>query len=125
MSHNEDLAMAKAVVRELRPLLRRSKGNGIVQVHLRTLIAFDSELRRLRRLIRKRVEHQLVEEYCGLDRTKSIARWHELMKAIGMKPRCRRCGCTEARACPGGCAWIEVGLCSACDETPDPLRRSA
>lgn len=28
--------------------------------------------------------------------------------------RCRRCGCTDARACPGGCWWVEPGLCSRC-----------
>lgn len=28
---------------------------------------------------------------------------------------CRECGCTEARACPGGCYWIERDLCSACE----------
>lgn len=27
---------------------------------------------------------------------------------------CRKCGCTEARACPGGCSWQEPDLCSAC-----------
>lgn len=27
---------------------------------------------------------------------------------------CERCGCTEARACPGGCFWIGPTLCSAC-----------
>lgn len=27
---------------------------------------------------------------------------------------CRICGCTEARACPGGCHWVEPGLCSSC-----------
>lgn len=32
---------------------------------------------------------------------------------------CRGCGCTDAQACPGGCAWVEdpagTGeLCSAC-----------
>lgn len=32
------------------------------------------------------------------------------------------CGCTEARACPGGCAWVEshpataTGVCSGCLE---------
>jgi ParB/RepB/Spo0J family partition protein len=35
--------------------------------------------------------------------------------------RCRKCGCTEAKACKGGCSWVEkpdpktkLGLCSAC-----------
>jgi hypothetical protein len=27
---------------------------------------------------------------------------------------CRVCGCTDARACPGGCYWIAEDLCSAC-----------
>ena len=28
--------------------------------------------------------------------------------------KCRICGCTEARACPGGCYWFEPDLCSRC-----------
>jgi ParB/RepB/Spo0J family partition protein len=28
---------------------------------------------------------------------------------------CRACGCTDARACPGGCSWVEWDLCSACE----------
>jgi hypothetical protein len=29
---------------------------------------------------------------------------------------CRRCGCTDDRACPGGCAWMPhlKDVCSAC-----------
>lgn len=27
---------------------------------------------------------------------------------------CRVCGCTDARACAGGCSWVEPDLCSAC-----------
>lgn len=29
---------------------------------------------------------------------------------------CRACGCTDMRACEGGCYWIEPDLCSACAE---------
>lgn len=32
----------------------------------------------------------------------------------GAAERCQVCGCTEERACPGGCSWVEPGLCSAC-----------
>lgn len=28
--------------------------------------------------------------------------------------KCRVCGCTENNACPGGCFWVEVDLCSEC-----------
>jgi hypothetical protein len=28
--------------------------------------------------------------------------------------RCRICGCTDARACPGGCWWVGPDICSAC-----------
>ena len=27
---------------------------------------------------------------------------------------CRGCGCTDGRACPGGCHWVEADLCSQC-----------
>lgn len=30
--------------------------------------------------------------------------------------RCRRCGCTDIQACPGGCWWIEPDLCSQCHQ---------
>ncbi|CAN5889278.1 hypothetical protein BH11PSE1_BH11PSE1_10510 [soil metagenome] len=28
---------------------------------------------------------------------------------------CRMCGCTDSRACEGGCYWVEADLCSACE----------
>jgi len=27
---------------------------------------------------------------------------------------CRVCGCTDDKACEGGCYWVEPDLCSAC-----------
>ena len=27
---------------------------------------------------------------------------------------CRVCGCTDEKACAGGCAWFEPDLCSLC-----------
>lgn len=27
---------------------------------------------------------------------------------------CAGCGCTDDRACPGGCYWVAEGLCSSC-----------
>lgn len=27
---------------------------------------------------------------------------------------CRLCGCTDDRACPGGCYWVFPNVCSAC-----------
>jgi hypothetical protein len=37
---------------------------------------------------------------------------------------CRECGCTDARACAGGCWWAEADLCSACVSVPqeEPTR---
>jgi hypothetical protein len=28
--------------------------------------------------------------------------------------QCRRCGCTDDRACSGGCYWVSADLCSRC-----------
>lgn len=39
-------------------------------------------------------------------------------------PDCRFCGCTNNRACPGGCGWVEPDLCSMCAgilSEPQPL----
>ena len=30
--------------------------------------------------------------------------------------KCRVCGCTEDKACKGGCCWMEWDLCSKCVE---------
>ncbi|MEU3346373.1 hypothetical protein ABZ723_15585 [Streptomyces sp. NPDC006700] len=44
--------------------------------------------------------------------------------AVEGESRCVRCGCTDSRACPGGCHWVanrrDVPLCSAC-ATPAEL----
>jgi hypothetical protein len=32
----------------------------------------------------------------------------------GFLRSCRKCGCTDSRACPSGCYWVEADLCSAC-----------
>ncbi len=32
--------------------------------------------------------------------------------------RCRVCGCTDDNACPAGCWWVEVDLCSECTGLP-------
>lgn len=32
---------------------------------------------------------------------------------------CRACGCTDHRACAGGCSWVAPDLCSKCQE-PQP-----
>jgi hypothetical protein len=34
--------------------------------------------------------------------------------AAGEETACRVCGCSESKACPGNCWWVEPGLCSAC-----------
>ena len=31
-----------------------------------------------------------------------------------LEPRCRICGCTYMRSCPGGCGWVEGDLCTLC-----------
>lgn len=35
---------------------------------------------------------------------------------VAERQQCKVCGCTEDRACPGGCYWAEDNLCSKCAE---------
>lgn len=55
-------------------------------------------------LLREQVRKVMVDRHqAGLDTT------------LGQAERaCRVCGCTDARACAGGCSWVEDDLCSAC-----------
>lgn len=34
---------------------------------------------------------------------------------------CVRCGCTDDRACPGGCSWVVPNVCSQCAPLPPGL----
>jgi hypothetical protein len=34
--------------------------------------------------------------------------------AAGLEHACTVCGCSESRACPGGCVWATERLCSRC-----------
>ncbi len=48
-----------------------------------------------------------------------IAFDHDLSKhpeIRGEEAKCRVCGCTDERACPGGCYWVEPDLCSRCTD---------
>jgi hypothetical protein len=40
---------------------------------------------------------------------------------------CIHCGCTEDRACPGGCHWVSMNppVCSACEDDDDGAREIA
>lgn len=42
----------------------------------------------------------------------------------GGVPFCRVCGCTDERACPGGCIWAESNLCSRCARAVTAMARS-
>jgi hypothetical protein len=36
--------------------------------------------------------------------------------AAGQEVACRGCGCSESRACVGGCGWYSEGWCTACQD---------
>lgn len=46
------------------------------------------------------------------------AGWAEAQPLFDDDVACRVCGCTQERACEGGCSWAEVDLCSACVDEP-------
>lgn len=54
----------------------------------------------------------------GLDGKRSDAtpmHEHDLLhRSKNQKYRCVRCGCTDDRACKGGCSWVAPGFCSVC-----------
>ena len=41
----------------------------------------------------------------------------------GKEHACRVCGCSESRACSGGCIWAEPDLCSRCARATSAMAR--
>lgn len=35
-------------------------------------------------------------------------------EVLAVDQPCVVCGCTDERACPGGCSWVVSGLCTSC-----------
>jgi len=72
------------------------------------------DLRSLRKASRRLVELALVREHVGVEHGVWVEAIQDLMRTLGTKPRCRVCGCTDDKACPGGCRWMDAALCSRC-----------
>lgn len=49
-----------------------------------------------------------------------VAEIERLTLATPAVRACRVCGCTDDRACPGGCSWVAADLCSRCETSPAP-----
>jgi hypothetical protein len=45
----------------------------------------------------------------------------EQFKVARATQACQICGCTNERACDGGCYWVELDLCSRCAEAEDAI----
>lgn len=43
----------------------------------------------------------------------------EVVENHSQERHCRDCGCTDSHACPGGCYWIDIDLCSQCYPASD------
>lgn len=50
-------------------------------------------------------------------------KWARKVIAVLKGDACEKCGCTEERACPGGCSWVRPGLCSRCARLPKGKRK--
>lgn len=62
-----------------------------------------------------------VRENCA---NSPILRFRALVEPSGVVAEslrtCRKCGCTDDRACHNGCSWVAPDLCSECEPDPQP-----
>jgi len=61
-----------------------------------------------------RWRHHEIEQRSARARADYSADHFELETDALEVRRCRKCGCTDMHACPGGCSWVDADLCSAC-----------
>jgi len=109
------------VTREQRDLERQGRSVTLSD-HARAFAkAIQPELDRISRSMGKpagsvRISFEGVEAMhaAALIDGRSTARLEDLIVRTVAGPHCRVCGCTEDQACPGGCAWVTEGLCTAC-----------
>lgn len=45
----------------------------------------------------------------------------KLLDGMSRRLECLGCGCTEERACEGGCAWHQPGICTTCARFADVI----
>lgn len=57
----------------------------------------------------------------GLFNFNFFSTWHRGFYILGISfefvttdMKCIKCGCTELKACPAGCRWVQQGKCSSC-----------
>ena len=53
-------------------------------------------------------------DHIGVDVSRQIRVVLRLAKALRVDLKCQECGCTQSKACPGGCSWVSAAHCSSC-----------
>lgn len=102
--------------------VRRAGGDAEVQRYLMCVVALTLSMARDRLGIAARA---MAAEACGhLEQAVALtgapvgcqAAEGAIVARVEAEPveTCRVCGCTDERACPGGCYWAAPGLCSSC-----------
>lgn len=86
------------------PFITRKFDRGDVQD-----LDVESRLYRLKTFTDRQCLAALKLEHVQDTVRKALAR---RLRSLGIRA-CRKCGCTEARACAGGCWWVSLDVCSA------------
>lgn len=64
--------------------------------------------------------HRLIKPLIQSSLTGRVFSWQVAAAGKRLAARhtgqCWACGCTEHRACPGGCGWAAANLCTSCDD---------
>lgn len=80
---------------------------------IRAALRGFARARRLRLLLRLNMRRREQREFQRYLERLEAAR-HQRIRG-GLETACCQCGCSDSRACPGGCGWVEPGLCSSCE----------
>lgn len=94
------------------PAIRNRQNSGMVTVHVDVHFSGSA--------LNKLIAGDKPElEVTGAGATQRLKLTAIGLRAIaGFPAMCIKCGCTEDRACAGGCSWVARDVCSACVSAP-------
>lgn len=111
--YEEDLYLGRGQIERVIRLTAVEHGQ-IVLARLTRDVLCEEELAELREILPELMQEGDPTVAAEMEERGRREFARQLRIAGGAEGACRSCGCSETRACSGGCIWVTPHLCSRC-----------